>query len=353
MIQSAIIFVLGFLCAAFLALLALPPIWRRAVRLTKRGIEASLPLTREELLASRDQQRAEYAMALRRVEMQLAEAKAKSASQTVEASRQRRKLDRMQTDRDQLRARVAELEALKNTFQGEIQAREEIVKQFAAKAEEVEDALAVRIDELTQLGQLYEEAKLTSTARHVEVLAHETEIERLGREMAKLKRERTRAVKKLETVELTDRSVTDSIEYERNRIRELQKKLDKSIADISDRDEKIARREREIERLKARTRDIVSDDLKVIELQKENLQLASELEQLQAIVEESDARLRESMHDLAARVVVLTASREGQREPILRALDKPTRNFPDRSADAPPSLEDRIRRISRETAKSS
>ncbi|MGC4024646.1 MAG: hypothetical protein QM744_05505 [Mesorhizobium sp.] len=352
MIQSVIIFLLGFLSATFVALLALPPVWRRAVRLTKRGIEASLPLTREELLASRDQQRAEYAMALRRVEMQLAETKTKSSTQTAEASRQRRKLDRLQTDKEQLRARVTELEALKDNFQREIQAREDIVKQFAAKAEEVENALAARIEELGKLGELYEEAKLTSTARHVELLANETEMDRLGREMAKLRRERTRAVKKLETVELTDKSITDSIEYERKRIRELQEKLDKSIADLSDRDDKIARREREIERLKARTKEIVSEDLKVIELQKENLQLTAEIEDLQTKLEQDDERMREAMHDLAARVVVLTASREGQREPIMRALDKQAPKFPDRAVEPPPSLEERIRRVSRERAKS-
>ncbi|MCO5063777.1 MAG: hypothetical protein M9924_05100 [Rhizobiaceae bacterium] len=353
MIQSVIVFVLGFLCATFVALLALPAVWQRAVRLTRRGIEASLPLTREEMLASRDQLRAEYAMALRRVEMQLADARTKSSTQTVDLGRQRRKLDRVATERDQLRARIAELEELKNTFQAEIRARDDIVKQFAHKAEEVENALAGRIEELGQLGQLYEEAKLTSTARHVELLANETEIERLGREMAKLRRERTRAVKKLETVELTDKSVTDSIEYERRRVRELQEKLDRSVAEISDRDDKITRREREIARLKARTRESVSDDLKVVELQKENLQLVSELEELQGRLEGSEARLRETMHDLAARVVVLTASREGQREPILRALDKQAPKFPDRTVEPPPSLEDRIRRVSREAARSS
>jgi chromosome segregation ATPase len=350
-IQSAIIFLLGFLCATFVALLALPPVWRRAVRLTRRNIEASLPLTREEMLASRDQQRAEYAMALRRVEMQLAEQRTKSSSQTVEASRQRRKMSRLLTDRDQLHARITELEQLRSSFQSEIQARDAIVKQFAAKTEEVEDALSARIDELSNLGQLYEEAKLTSTARHVEVLARETEIERLGREMAKLRRERTRAVKKLQTIDINDKTVADGIEYERRRIRELQEKLDRSIAEISDRDDKISRREREIERLRARTRESVSDDLKVIELQKENLQLVSELEDLQARLEESDTRLREAMQDLAARVVVLTASREGQRDPILRALDKEAPKFPDRTVEPPPSLEERILRVSREIAK--
>ena len=44
-IQSILFFVLGFLCAGFLALMVAPAIWRRAVALTRKRIEASVPLT--------------------------------------------------------------------------------------------------------------------------------------------------------------------------------------------------------------------------------------------------------------------------------------------------------------------
>ena len=350
MIQSVIIFLLGFLCAAFIALLALPPVWRRAVRLTRRAIEASMPLSRQELLASRDQVRAEYAMAVRRVEMQLSEVKEKSAGQAVELSRNKRKLNRLESERDRLRAQVAELETMTNSFREDVAARDELIRQFTERSDEAEKALAERIGELKNLGELFEETKITSTARQVELLTSQTELERLGRELAKLQRERTQAVKKLEIAELSDKTVNESIEYERRRVRELQDKLDRTIADISDRDDKIARREREIERLKAKSREIVSEDEKVQELQAENRQLTEEVGHLQARLEESDARLRETMQDLAARMVAMTAQRESQRQPIMRALEKAAPQFPDRTSTPPPSLEERIRRISGKTA---
>ena len=51
MIQLLLYFALGFLCAAFLAALVAPAVWRRAVMLTRRRIEASVPLTLDEIRA--------------------------------------------------------------------------------------------------------------------------------------------------------------------------------------------------------------------------------------------------------------------------------------------------------------
>ncbi|RWX60080.1 hypothetical protein EN780_32935, partial [Mesorhizobium sp. M4B.F.Ca.ET.089.01.1.1] len=69
MVQSILFFALGFLCAGFLALLIAPAIWRRAVALTRRRVEASMPLTLAEIQANKDQVRAEFAMSTRRLEM--------------------------------------------------------------------------------------------------------------------------------------------------------------------------------------------------------------------------------------------------------------------------------------------
>ena len=68
LVQSVLFFALGFLCAGFLALMVAPAVWRRAVALTRRRIEASIPLTRSEIQADKDRIRAEYAMATRRLE---------------------------------------------------------------------------------------------------------------------------------------------------------------------------------------------------------------------------------------------------------------------------------------------
>ncbi|MEM9574841.1 MAG: hypothetical protein AAF870_06385, partial [Pseudomonadota bacterium] len=78
MIQSGLYFALGFLVAGFLALMIAPTIWRRAVFLTRKRIESAIPLTANELQADKDKQRAEHAMALRRLEILVEKFRAKS-----------------------------------------------------------------------------------------------------------------------------------------------------------------------------------------------------------------------------------------------------------------------------------
>ncbi|HTJ02989.1 MAG TPA: hypothetical protein VL492_09350, partial [Methylovirgula sp.] len=62
MIEQAMIFALGFLVAGLLALAFVPAVWARANRLTRRQLEMQIPLSVQEILAERDQLRAEFAV---------------------------------------------------------------------------------------------------------------------------------------------------------------------------------------------------------------------------------------------------------------------------------------------------
>ncbi|MCA9242223.1 MAG: hypothetical protein KDA37_18555 [Planctomycetales bacterium] len=92
MVQTAFIFVLGFLAALLLGLMAAPTVWRRAVYLTRRRIEAALPLTANELYAEKDKLRAEHAMEVRPVELQLHNLREADTAQKVLIEEQADKL---------------------------------------------------------------------------------------------------------------------------------------------------------------------------------------------------------------------------------------------------------------------
>lgn len=62
------IFALGFLAASLCALLLLPAVNARAARLSRRRIEARLPLSVSEVAAEKDYLRAQFAVAQRRLE---------------------------------------------------------------------------------------------------------------------------------------------------------------------------------------------------------------------------------------------------------------------------------------------
>ena len=68
MIESIMYFGIGFLLAALSVLIVAPLVHDRAVRLTMRRVEATIPLSMAELQADKDLQRAEFAMSTRRLE---------------------------------------------------------------------------------------------------------------------------------------------------------------------------------------------------------------------------------------------------------------------------------------------
>ena len=79
-IEQAMVFALGFLVAGLLTLLFLPAFWRRAVRLSRRRLEMLMPLSMDEIIAERDQLRAQFAAERRRIEQ---------AQETLQAARAR------------------------------------------------------------------------------------------------------------------------------------------------------------------------------------------------------------------------------------------------------------------------
>ncbi|MFZ9500805.1 MAG: hypothetical protein ACO27F_04475 [Beijerinckiaceae bacterium] len=103
-IEQAMVFSLGFLCAGLLALLLLPAVWRRAVRLSRRRLETLTPLSMDEILAERDLLRAQFAVERRRLEQ---------AKEAVEATRARdmAELGRRAVARAAAEARLEEAQA--------------------------------------------------------------------------------------------------------------------------------------------------------------------------------------------------------------------------------------------------
>ena len=134
MIQSILFFTLGFLCAGFLALMVAPAIWRRAVALTRKRIEASVPLTLTDIQADKDRMRAEFAMSTRRLEMSIKAFKDKAAAQIIEINRNREELKRLAAEREGQNQSLSELEAKAGELRGELRQREDQLQRLTSQA---------------------------------------------------------------------------------------------------------------------------------------------------------------------------------------------------------------------------
>lgn len=100
---------LGLLLGLLLALFMAPPLWRRAVRLTTRRIEATMPMSLADIRADKDQLRAEFAVHIRKAELALEKAKEKSARLLVDANKRRVALTGLEQTIKEKTAEVSEM----------------------------------------------------------------------------------------------------------------------------------------------------------------------------------------------------------------------------------------------------
>ena len=110
LIENIMYFALGLLAAGLLALIVLPAVWQRAVRLTKKRIEAATPMTMAEFRADKDQLRAEFALSTRRLEMHVETLRNRLAEQVGDIANKKNDLTTLKHDREQHQTIVQELE---------------------------------------------------------------------------------------------------------------------------------------------------------------------------------------------------------------------------------------------------
>jgi len=92
-VEIALFFAAGFLVAALIALFALPYLTGQAARSAVRKLQENMPFTAAEMVAEKDQLRAEHAVILRKLEMQLERQSAKISAQNIELNEAREKFD--------------------------------------------------------------------------------------------------------------------------------------------------------------------------------------------------------------------------------------------------------------------
>ncbi|WP_417678363.1 hypothetical protein [Roseibium sp.] len=144
MIEAAMYGALGFFIATLLGLAILPAVYRRAVRLTQEAMKAVNPSTYAEVRGAQDHERAQHALAVRKVERALDKERENAVTFRLEAGKLAAELIKEKSKHE------AELKSLRQEFenevtekskgrQAELQAELETVRQ---KLHETEQALA-------------------------------------------------------------------------------------------------------------------------------------------------------------------------------------------------------------------
>jgi len=181
MIETFMFFALGFLAASLLALVVIPIVHGRAERLTKRRIEASTPLSIEEIRADKDQLRADFAMATRRLELNIEQLRANTAKQLAELGRKALVINRQKVELD---AKTATISALKKRGARSRPVGED---EFSVKTEwlrEAECTLADKEVEVARLRSDLDERSRMADSQRIKVVALKMQIDALEDQVA-------------------------------------------------------------------------------------------------------------------------------------------------------------------------
>jgi hypothetical protein len=158
MIDIGMYAALGFLVASLIALMLVPAFWNRAVRLTTKRIEATMPMSIADIEADKDQLRAEYAIELRRVEVALDKAKEKATRELVEANKRRVEIGDLKADMEGVKARLQEKENANRVLEQTIRRRLPELEQSLKAARDVIAQLEAANAELRATGANQAEA---------------------------------------------------------------------------------------------------------------------------------------------------------------------------------------------------
>lgn len=380
-------FLLGVLLATLVALLVLPAVWHRAVRLTTRRVEAAVPVSLFEIQADKDQQRAFFALNQRRLELQLEDMRGTIVhhAATIETQRQRiAELEGQVAELGQAGDKAHAVAAERQVLTGEL---EDQVSTLKAQIARLEEELGGTRGTLAQLEAAHKALEVKAKVQ-VETLAardaslHQTEERHaaLGAEAALLTTNLTTTSHRLD-------ATSDLLEKERAQVARLNGELAEVSASLASREESFTTQAAELDD-RTQERDRLAAELSTIkadleasrsvihafehrrasefaEAEAEARRMNSTVDMLRAdhalmsdalskargetgAAGESEADVlpvKEALAEVAAQIVALTARMEGAGSPIPALLAQTPKSAADAPEGGPVSLAERIQAL--------
>lgn len=321
-ILNIMYFAIGFLAAGLLALMIMPSVWHRAVRLTKTRIEAATPMTLNEFRADKDQLRAEFALSTRRLEKNVDTLRTRLADQLTDINQKKTDLAQLKVERDQHLTIVQELESREGGLRHRILEVERESTDYSQRLRMRDRDYSEKVAELDEVrsGSL--------SAAHpggVDDLIHELEVER--RRANYFETQSNDLLNELESAQSTTMETSVAAAEMRKALAEKDDQATQAGSDLLDAEARIASAEDRLNNLLSDTQSSVLDEeTRTEQLLAEKLSLEDELAQLRnkiGSVENSvmqdweqerleQSHLRERLNDIASDVSRLIYAVDGE-----------------------------------------
>lgn len=385
MVEPIMYMAIGFLVSMLIGLMIFPLVHNRAVRLTTKRLQDAAPVSLAEIQADKDQLRAEFAVAARRLEMLVEQHKSKTTSQAAEIGKKTDAINRMKIELGDKTAAIFALQAREQALTEQLQA---ITTESTAKSQSLQSTeltLSERQNELARLTAELAERSQTIQNLQLELSTARVTIETLTSRLEGTEKDLAVTRQKLEQQRIETATTASELADARSRVDNLSQRvsdLDRQFVEQLKETETQARRADDLQTLvvakdsqlaagtnhntgvaadASNSPDAVATQLQATEDERARLQsdLAAMRQQAESawINERTEnALLRERINDIAAEVAKLALTLEGPESPIkaILAADIATPARPGNGAAtaAPATLADRIRALQARTGQS-
>lgn len=351
MIEYALLFALGFLAATLTGLLVAPAIQKRVVKFTEARMKATMPLSPQEVRAQKDMARAAFATENARLSQNVRREREKHTLERVKNEKLVAQAAAIGTENAELHAQLADMNIEAGDMRSALR-REEL------KSEQLKVALTTADREVR--GRSAEVDKLNASIDHlradiddmkIDLATRDTAMENLKSRIGNLKDERDKLREDLKSTSQNAKALEVRLAREEARVRQMEGRLARELAGSADKDNAIERRIAEVNRLRDKVKTLTVENKEAAKSARSNgsvrATVASRLSQrrsdkvtpppidivaleehvrdqgtalserlMAAKTGENDAALREEMADLASKMIVLTAARDGAGSPV-------------------------------------
>ncbi len=372
MIEYTLIFAMGFMAAALLVMLVAPAVHQRVVRYTENRLKATMPLSPQEIRAQKDMVRALYAAENAKTQHDLSREREKTIGLTLknetlsgEAARLVAETKELKVQIEDMSTEAADLRSRLRRGDVEMSTMRETLKrvEIAAAAKDVE--LENRAHRIARLISDIDTMRIEAMSRDTEIDTLKTRIQGMRDEREDLRRENKLLGKRAKDAELR-------LAQEEHKVLRLEDVLARDAAERADASSLVERRTRELRDLRAKLKtanaqlreaqralreagiaipdakdtpmpeDEIANsnpatDTTALEYDIRRSQTALTERLLKAKASTEDDALREELGDIAAKMIVLTAAREGEQSVITDFVSPQSKN-----GDKPKSLVDRV-----------
>lgn len=375
MIEFALLFGLGFLTAALLAMMLAPAIKQRVVSYTETRVKATMPLSPQEVRAQRDMARAVFAAEQSKTQQELLQEREKRVALQVANETQGRETARMAAENAEQAQRIAELTGEVEGLRSSLQAIEARAGDLQAQVSAQESEIRTRHSEMDDLRRQLGKAQADRDNLKIDLAARNAQFESDRYRMQSLREERDGMRREVKLLTNRAKEAEQRLEQEEHKALRLSDRLAREQAGAADKDGVIERRQVEIARLRDKLKSVSAEtrearkQLKSVPSEQKptadgqsKAKSATEanarltLEELPEMKDEirhqaaalsdrlvksrspaHDKALREELASVAARMVAVTALEEGASSPLYDLVSRASEE-----TGPHPSLADRV-----------